>query len=420
MAGPLEGIRVVDLSSMLSGPWAADILGDQGADVVKIEPPGKGDHVRSLPNRSGGLPAMFVNINRSKRSVTLNLKSADGIRTLKRLFATADVVVQNFRPGVVDRLGIGYEAARAINPRLVYLSISGFGERGPYADRRVYDPVVQALSGLTTIQAGSDQERPRLIRTVLPDKLSSVTAAQAVTAALLARERTGEGQHVQLSMLDTVLAFLWASDMGAYTFRDKPIEPERAASFIDLIYETADGYMTVSTMSNAEWGAFCRAVGREDMVADPRFATPVARDENVDERLQFIQDNLRARPAAEWLEILPAHGVPCAPALRRRDLLDHPQVLASEILLESEHPVAGPLRQTRPAARFSGTVLAPPRGAPLIGQHNMEVLREAGLSDDEITALVSSGAVGDEHTHERAGVPGELTGTPTPAAWAAS
>lgn len=401
MAGPLAGIRVVDLSSMLSGPWAADILGDQGADVVKVEPPGRGDHVRSLPNRSGGLPAMFVNINRSKRSLTLDLKSADGVRALLRLFETADVVVQNFRPGVVERLGIGYEAARAVNPRIVYLSISGFGERGPYAGRRVYDPVVQALSGLTTIQAGSDTERPRLIRTVLPDKLSSVTAAQAVTAALLARERTGEGQHVQLSMLDTVLAFLWASDMGAYTFRDKPIEPERAASFIDLIYETADGWMTVSTMSNAEWGAFCTAVGRADMIADPRFDTPAKRDENVNERLQFIQDQLRARPAAEWLEILPAHGVPCAPALRRRDLLEHPQVLASDILLESEHPVAGPLRQTRPAARFSATVPDPPRGAPLIGQHNREVLREAGFTDAEIDALVASGAVGRED-HETA------------------
>lgn len=397
MAGPLAGIRVVDLSSMLSGPWAADILGDQGADVVKVEPPGSGDHVRSLPNRSGGLPAMFVNINRSKRSLTLNLKSEDGVRALLRLYATADVVVQNFRPGVVERLGIGYDAARAVNPRIVYLSISGFGENGPYAGRRVYDPVVQALSGLTTIQAGSDTERPRLIRTVLPDKLSSVTAAQAVTAALLARERTGEGQHVRLSMLDTVLAFLWASDMGAYTFRDRPVEPERAASFIDLIYETADGYMTVSTMSNGEWQAFCTAVGREDMVADPRFATPAARDENVNERLAFIQEQLRARPAAEWLEILPTHGVPCAPAMRRRDLITHPQVLASDVLIETEHPVAGPLRQTRTAARFEGTVPDPPRGAPLLGQHNVEVLREAGFSDGEIDALVTSGAVGGEH-----------------------
>lgn len=186
MAGPLEGIRVVDLSSMLSGPWAADILGDQGADVVKIEPPGKGDHVRSLPNRSGGLPAMFVNINRSKRSVTLNLKSADGIRTPKRLFATADVVVQNFRPGVVDRLGIGYESARAINPRLVYLSISGFGERGPYADRR--DRRLGAAH-----QAGRAVRRPLRI-VVVADPLPSLNPGHDTTVAIMeaAQERGHE------------------------------------------------------------------------------------------------------------------------------------------------------------------------------------------------------------------------------------
>ncbi|MCD2195759.1 CoA transferase [Actinomycetospora endophytica] len=400
MPGPLEGVRVVDLSSMLSGPWAADILGDQGADVVKVEPPGIGDHVRALPNRSGDLPAMFVNINRSKRSVVLDLKESEGKQALLRLFETADVVVQNFRPGVVDRLGIGYEAARAANPGVVYLSISGFGEEGPFANRKVYDPVVQALSGLTTIQAGSDEARPRLIRTVLPDKLTSVTAAQAVTAALLARTRTGEGQHVRLSMLDTVLAFLWASDMGAYTFRDRPIEPERAASFIDLIYETADGYMTVSTMRDAEWRAFCTAVGREDMIADPRFATAADRDLNVDERLGFVQEQLHARTVGEWMEILTAHTVPCAPALRRRDLLEHPQVLASGILAESEHPVAGPLRQTRTAARFEGTPPGPPRGAPMIGQHTAEVLAEIGYSDEEIAALARSGAAGAASTPE--------------------
>lgn len=397
MAGPLDGIRIVDLSSMLSGPWATDILGDQGADVIKVEPPGKGDHIRSLPNRSGGMPSMFVNINRSKRSVTIDLKVPLGVETLLKLIAGADVVVQNFRPGVVERLGVGYEAAKGANPQIVYLSISGFGERGPYADRRVYDPVVQALSGLTTIQAGSDAERPRLIRTILPDKLSAVTASQAITAALLARERTGVGQHVRLSMLDAVLAFLWASDMGAYTFVDKPVEPEKAASFIDLIYQTADGYLTVSTMSNAEWGGFCKAVGREDMISDPRFATPSARDNNVNERLEFVQSMVRARAAAEWLDILPEFGVPCAPALRRSELITHPQVLASEILLETTHPVAGRLRQTRTAARFEGTVPGPPRGAPRTGQHTAEILSEIGLSATDIAALTESGAIGSEH-----------------------
>ena len=396
MDGPLAGIRVIDLSSMLSGPWATDILGDQGADVIKVEVPSKGDHVRSLQNRSGELPAMFVNINRSKRSLTLDLKVEAGLEVFRRLVADADVLVQNFRPGVVERLGIGYDDIATLNPRVVYLSISGFGEKGPYAQRRVYDPVVQALTGLTTIQAGSDTERPRLIRTILPDKLSAVTAAQAITAALLARERTGQGQHVRLSMLDAVLAFLWASDMGAYTFVDQPVAPEKAASFIDLIYETADGFITVSTMSNAEWAAFCTAAGRPDVIEDPRFATPAARDANVNERLAFVQSLLIARPSSEWLTMLPEHDVPCAPALRRFELLDHPQVQAADVIIETDHPHAGRLRQARAAARFEGTPVGPPRGAPLLGEHTVEVLAELGYSREEIEVLAGSAAVGAE------------------------
>lgn len=397
MNGPLAGIRVLDLSAMLSGPWAADLLGDQGADVIKIEPPGAGDHVRALRNQSQGLASMFINVNRSKRSLTLNLKHPDGIVTLRSLVAGADVLVQNFRPGVVERLGIDYETLREVNPGLVYLSISGFGEAGPYAQRRVYDPIVQALSGLTTVQAGSDDERPRLIRTVLPDKLTAMTGAQAITSALLARGRTGEGQHIQLSMLDTMMQFLWATDMNAYTFVDQPVEPAQAASFIDLIYATADGYITVSTMKDGEWKAFCAAAQRPDLLEDPRFDTPAKRDENVDERLAVIQEVLLTRPASEWLTILPEHEVPCAPALRRYELLEHPQIEASGSIVESRHPVAGRLRQARQAPRFSGTQLQPPRGAPLLGEHNREVLAEAGLDGPAIDRLVADGVIGDEH-----------------------
>ncbi len=404
MSGPMAGIRVIDLSAMLSGPWAADILGDQGADVIKVEPPGTGDHVRALRNRSHGLASMFLNVNRSKRSITLNLKHSEGAATLRELVASADVLVQNFRPGVVERLGIAYDDLREVNPGLVYLSISGFGESGPYAGRRVYDPVVQALSGLTTVQAGSDTERPRLIRTVLPDKLTAMAGAQAVCAALVARSRTGEGQHIKLSMLDTMLSFLWATDMNAYTFVDHPVEPERAASFIDLIYATADGWITVSTMKDAEWQAFCTAAGRPDLLQDDRFDTPSKRDDNVNERLAVIQEVLLTRPAAEWLKILPEHDVPCAPALRRFELLDHPQVLASGVIVESDHPVAGRLRQARPAPRFCATPVGPPRGAPMLGEHNREVLSELGLTTEEIDRLVAAGAVGAER-HEPAPAP---------------
>ncbi len=397
MSGPLTGIRVIDLSAMLSGPWAADILGDQGAEVIKVEAPGVGDHVRALRNQVQGMASMFVNINRSKRSLSLNLKHPEGVRVLRKLVGTADVLIQNFRPGVVERLGISYDDLREINHRLVYLSISGFGETGPYAERRVYDPIVQALSGLTTIQAGSDTERPRLIRTVLPDKLTAVTGAQAICAALIARGRTGEGQHIRLSMLDTVLSFLWASDMNAYTFVDQPVEPEQAASFIDLIYQTADDYITVSTMSNREWQAFCTAAKRPDLLTDERFETPAKREENVDDRLAEIQKVLLQRPAAEWLEILAEHDVPCAPALRRFELLDNPQVVASGSIIETEHPIVGRVRQARPAARFSATPVTPPRGAPCLGEHNYEILTGLGLSDDEIARLADSGATGNEH-----------------------
>ena len=403
MAGPLDGIRIIDLTAMLAGPWATMILGDQGADVIKVEAPGRGDHTRSLGHRANGLPANFLNINRSKRSVTIDLKTEGGRGLLLDLARDADVLVQNFRPGVVERLGVGEADIRAVAPNIVYVSISGFGEKGPYAAKPTYDPIIQALSGLTTVQGGSDDARPRLVRTVLPDKLTAITAAQAIAAALFARERTGTAQHVRLSMLDSVLSFLWASDMGAQTFVDSPVSNQRAASFIDLIYETKDGHMTVSTMSDKEWAALSRAVERPGLLEDPRFTSPALRDRNINDRLALIQDILLTRTTADWLARLEAENVPCAPALTRSEVVENAQVAASEILLESDHPHAGRLRQTRPAARFEGTPVTIRRGAPRLGEHTNEVLAELlGLSDAEIAALRASGAIGDESPTEDA------------------
>ena len=396
MSGPLNGIRIIEVTSMLTGPWATSILGDQGADVIKVEVPGVGDHTRSAGADRGGLPVNFLNINRSKRSLTLNLKNQQGVSVLKRLAATADVFVQNFRPGVVERLGIGEPDIRKVSPKVIYMSMSGWGEHGPLAQKPVYDPVIQALSGLTTIQAGSDDARPRLIRTILPDKLTAVVASQAITAALLTRERTGKGQHVRLSMLDAVLNFLWASDMGGQTYVDDPVSNQAAASFIDLIYETKDGYMTVSTMGNKEWLALSRAFERPDLLKDPRFKTPQLRDRNVNERLALVQAELKTKTTAKWLEIFEKEEVPAAPALTRQEMIEHPQVTASEILVEYDHPVAGRLRQTRTAARFEGTPPGPPQGAPRLGEHNTQILMELGLSEDEIIKLSETGAIGDE------------------------
>jgi crotonobetainyl-CoA:carnitine CoA-transferase CaiB-like acyl-CoA transferase len=394
--GPLAGIRIVDLSSMLSGPWATMILADQGADVIKVEEPGRGDHTRSLSNRYKGFSAQFLNLNRNKRSVVIDLRKGEGRDLLKRLAAGADVLVQNFRPGVVERLGIGEEAIRAVAPGIVYVSISGFGETGPYAKKPTYDPIIQALSGLTSVQGGSDTARPRLIRTVLPDKLTAVTAAQAIAAALVAKLRTGKGQHVRLSMLDAVLAFLWASDMGLQTFVGQKVDGRTAASFIDLIYETQNGFMTVAVMSDKEWTALTRGLARPEWLDDERFKTPALRDLNIDARLQLIQDVLKLRTTEEWLERLEAEGVPCAPVLTRDQVLAHPQVLASGILMESEHAVVGRIRQTRAAARFTATPTTVRRGAPIHGEHTSEVLAELGLTERDIEALRGLGIVGGD------------------------
>ena len=215
MTGPLDGIRIIDLTAMISGPLATMILADQGAEVIKIENPAGGDFTRSAANRQGDMSALYLNNNRNKKSVALNLKEKAGRDALLRLVASADVFVQNFRPGVIERMGLGEEKLRKVAPNLVMVSISGFGDTGPYSQRPVYDPLIQGLSGLATVQAGADELRPQLVRTILPDKLTGVTAAQAITAALFARERTGESQHVRLSMLDAIIAFLWSSDMGS-------------------------------------------------------------------------------------------------------------------------------------------------------------------------------------------------------------
>ena len=391
-SGPLTGFRVVDLTTMISGPFATMMLGDQGADVIKVEA-FSGDYVRAGGHRSGGLSASFLNNNRNKRSIAINLKNPEGRDMLLRLAASADVFIQNFRPGVVERLGVGEEDIRGVRPDIVYVSLNGFGESGPYAAKPVYDPIIQAVSGLASVQGGSDDNPPRLVRTILPDKLTAVTASQAITAALLARERSGQGQHVRLSMLDAVVAFLWSSDMGGQTFVDMPVSAQRAASFIDLIYSTLDGHISVAVMSNREWHALTQALKRPDWLDDPRFATPALRDQNINARLSLIQDELKARTSADWLERLEAEGVPCAPVLTRNELIEHQQVLASNILVESDHPHAGRLRQARPAARFDLTLTSIRRGAPLLGEHTDEILGEIGVDTDHIAALRAAGVI---------------------------
>ncbi len=381
---------------MVSGPVATMILGDQGADVIKVERPGQGDLTRGMGATRGGLAPLFVTTNRSKRSLALDLKQPRGLELLRRLVAGADVFVQNFRPGRAERMGIGQAALREVRPDLVYVSISGFGESGPYAHKRVYDPVIQALSGMAAIQGDRASGRPRMVRTIVSDKLTAMTAAQAITAALLARERSGEGQHLRLAMLDAMVSFLWPEGMARYTFvRDEEEEgPAAQRQVRDLVFATADGFITCGTVADAEWQAFARAVGHPEWLDDPRFATPAARVAHWDERLERMQEALRGRTTAEWLARLDAADVPCAPILGRRELLDHPQLAANELLVESEHPHAGRVRQPRPAARFERTPAEIRRPAPLLGEHTDELLAELGLAPEEVQVLRRDKVVG--------------------------
>ena len=392
MPGARDGFRIIDVTQMVSGPMATMILADQGADVIKIEPPGLGDLTRALAGKRRGMSPVFAVVNRNKRSIVIDLKNQRGLDLLKRLIATADVFIQNFRPGAADRMGVGEAALRSVKPNLIYVSISGFGETGSYVHKRTYDPVIQALSGLASIQ-GDAGGRPRMMRVIVPDKVTALTAAQAITAALLARERTGVGQHVRLAMLDAVVAFHWAESMASYTFADNSHHATRPLNTRDLIFETTDGYITCGAISDSEWQGLCRALERPEWLDDERFKTPAGRVKYADARLELAAEVLKHRSSAEWLARLDAEQVPCAPVLTREDLLTDPQIAANHLIVESEHPHAGAMRQPRPAARFDTTPSELRRFAPTLGEHTSDVLRDLGLAPAEIFRLQSDGVV---------------------------
>jgi crotonobetainyl-CoA:carnitine CoA-transferase CaiB-like acyl-CoA transferase len=387
--GPLNGIKVLDLTSMVSGPVAAAILGDQGAEVIKIEPI-HGEQLRHLGEPHNGVPATFFSCNRNKKSLAVDLKSEAGKKIFWALIESADVLLQNFRPGAMERMGFAENSVRERNSRLVYVSISGFGEKGPYSHKRVYDPIIQGLSGATDIQADRGTGRPNMFRIILADKVSALTAAQAVSSALFHRERTGEGQHIKLSMLDATVAFFWPEGMQGLTFAEKETDVRKTFSSIDLIYETQNGYITISVISDKEWKGICVALNCEELISDERFVTSLARRRNSEERRAVIGDLVEGWTSEEILEELDRNDVPCAPLLDRTELMDHPQLIASKTVEKIEFEGFGEVRQAKPAAEFSLTQSEIRKAAPKLGQHSVEILQALGYDRNNLDQLLKA------------------------------
>ena len=391
MPGPLDGIRVIDVSAVVSGPLAVMMLADQGADVVKVEPPGYGDVMRTGPWRRGGEASFFLNCNRSKRGIVLDLSQEPGREVLRDLVKEADVFVQNWRPGAAERLGLGYDDLSAINPGLVYCSVSGYGPDGPYAQRRVYDPIIQCMTGHTAIQQNPDIPIPDLVRNIVSDKSSAYTAAQAITAALLARERGAGGQKIEVPMVDASLAFFWPDGMMKHThIGAEGVTGGSALYDVYRLWDTADGRIVWFAASQDEYMGLFRALGKPEWCEDPRFRDVAARADHEAELGTELLKVIASFPTAEIYRRLVEEDVPAGAILSIEEMLDDEQIRHNEAVLELEHPAAGPIRAARPAARFHGTPQAISRPAPRLGEHTDEVLGELGYATEKIAALRKS------------------------------
>ncbi len=394
MPGLLDGIRVLDVSRVLTGPYCSMMLADQGADVVKIEMPGRGDDTRAWgPPFQGGESAYFLSINRNKRSVTVNLKSEEGHQVVLDLASRSDVFLENFAPGVADRLGLGYEAVRAVNERIVYCSISGFGQDGPYRDHPAYDIILQGMGGLQAI-TGEPDRPPVRIGVAVADISGGMFAAYAIAAALVRRERTGQGERLDVSLLGSQLA--WMTYMAANYFATGK-DPEREGSRHPTIvpyqcFATKDGYLNVAVGNDAIFQRFCTALGRPEWARDARFATNPARVEHRAELEPSLDAAFAGRSTREWMALLSEHGVPAGPVYRISDIVRDPQVIARGDVLELEHEKAGTLHQFGPPFR-SLHGRGPDTAPPLLGQDTDAVLASLGYPLERIARLHAAGVV---------------------------
>lgn len=383
MSGPLEGYKIIELTSTVSGPIAGMILGDQGADIIKIEPPMVGDLARHMGDIRNGMAAMFTTLNRNKRSLVLDLKDPADMDIFLQLIPTADVLIENYRPGVVEKLGIDYDTLKVLNPGLVYASISGYGQSGPYKHRRVYDPLIQATTGAAAQQ---DRTRPANIRTIIFDKVTGYTMAQAITAALLGRARTGKGEYLAISMLSSALYFQWPDVMWSHTFQGEDVKSGGTLADWFQVFKTADGFASIILVTSDAFEKLCLLLGL-DLHLDERFNSLPSRLVNADLLRQLLEAGM-----AEWrTEALCAEldklDVPVARVNSLDDMVKDPQIIEQGALLQTEHPLAGAMHIANTPFQFEGQRPVPERHAAELGQHSTEILKELGRPQEDIDRI---------------------------------
>jgi len=385
---PLAGVKILEFSTMVTCSLASMTLAAQGAEVIKIEPPLGGDVMRHLGHQKNGISALFHNCNRGKRSLAIDLKSSAGVDAVTQLAMKADLVMHNYRPGVMDRMGLGSTSLRGINNRLTYIAVTGFGNKGPMSGDPAYDHVIQAMSGITDLQ-GDEDSNFSFVRTLLCDKITAYTVCQAATAALLARATTGEGQHIDISMLHACLAFVWPDGMMHHTLHDDDVIAMSPVSDYYQTLDLKDGSIAVAALQDKHWEALLPLIGYPELVDNPMFKTMGARLSNMSEVLKVLKSPRQDVGVAKALEILRAADVPCGPCEHRSDIAHNPQVNAIGALETYVAKHLGSLTAPTPPVQFAGVLTTQALPSPTLGEQSRDILREIGWSENRIDDLVS-------------------------------
>ena len=389
---PLAGIEVIELSNMITCSLAAMTMAAQGAEVIKVEPPAMGDKMRPLGTQKNGVSGFFHNCNRGKRSLAIDLKSEAGVEAVKKLIARADVLLHNYRPGVMDRIGLGSDVLREINPKLIYVAVSGFGTEGPMADFPAFDHVVQGLAGFTDLQS-SEEDSFDHIRTFICDKVTAYTVCQAATAALLARATTNEGQHIDISMLHACISFMWPDGMMHRTLKDDDkFEMSPGSDYFQTI-NYSDGGVAVAPLADSHWEALLPMVGYPELIGTPLYASIGSRMTNMKQVVEVLKNPRVDIGVEKALEILVAADVPCSPCLKRDDLESSEQIKAIGALETYVTKAMGKLTAPTPPVLFEGKATSQAKASPLLGEHSASILEELGWTKDSIDELVNSGDV---------------------------